>query len=157
MLSHAIGFEGPYLSLMSAGEAFQLLEDFPANPNFFTFRRGYSTLPNKLVEKLNATDNFLGIFLSTNVDQIVKDGAGYKLNVTVAPEKHSSNPWVPGGVKKSISAPQVILAVARKALETLYTTSPVLYDQPKAHEFWEDLQTATEQPLIGVRDLWPGF
>ena len=29
MLSHAIGFEGPFLSLANAGEAFQILEDFP--------------------------------------------------------------------------------------------------------------------------------
>ena len=62
MLSETLGFEGPFLSLANAGEAFQILEDFPANPTYFTFKEGYSTLPNALVKAIQKAGGqiFLG-------------------------------------------------------------------------------------------------
>ena len=148
MMSHALGFEGPFVSRMNAGEAFQLLEDFPAKPKYFTFREGYSTLPNTLVNQIEEKEG--QIFLSTNVDAITKVGEDFELHLTIAPERQSSNPHVPDGVKKSIKAPKVILAIARKALETMFITSPVLNQQPNAYQLWQDLPTTTNQRLLKI-------
>ena len=45
LLYRLLGFNGTFLSRMNAGEAFQLLEDFPSNPQFFTIVCGFSELP----------------------------------------------------------------------------------------------------------------
>ena len=157
MLAHTIGFESPYLSLMNAGEAFQLLEDFPSDPNFYTFRKGYSTLPNAL--KTQVEDMGGQIFLSTNLDSIdAADGGGFKLRLTVAPHGKNSSPLVAGGSPAEISAPQVILALARKALETLFATSPPFHTSPNAPEIWDALLTTTNQRLCKINlyyeDAW---
>jgi hypothetical protein len=119
MLTHTLGFEGPIISLMNAGEAFQLLEDFPATPEFHTFRFGFSTLPNALVGRI---ENQAGqIYVGTNVDCITRVGNGdYQLSLTVVPEGSydSATPHGPG-TSHLISAPKVILAVARNAMEIL--------------------------------------
>ena len=127
---------------------FDAEEDFPSNPQYHTFQRGFSTLPTKLVEKVEE----LGaqIFLSTNVDRIEKQGDGFAVSLTIAPEGFSSNPWVREGVRKQIRSDQIVLGVARKALETLHVSSPVLREQKNAHPLWEDLQTATEQRLLKI-------
>jgi monoamine oxidase len=148
MMTHSLGFEGPFLSWMSAGEAFQLMEDFPKNPTYYTFRNGFSTLPNALVNRLEKMG--VEIDLGVNVDKISYSKRGYEMVLTEAPEGESSNPFIPGGKEKKIAAKKVILAVARKALENLYNTSPALNEQPHAAQLWEDLQTTTDQVLLKI-------
>ena len=123
MLTHALGFEGPFLATTNAGEALQILEDFPANPTYFTFEDGFSTLIDALVQAVEERGG--RIFLSTNVDAVEGEG-GFRAEVTRAPEDQSATPTVPGGTKAAIEAERVVLALPRKALETLYATSPAL-------------------------------
>jgi hypothetical protein len=100
MLSHAIGFEGPFLSLVNAGEAFQILEDFPKDRKYFTFKKGYSTLPNKLCSLIETLGG--KVYPSTNVESIHKDADGFRLELTQAPAGDSSSRFVKGGVQASL-------------------------------------------------------
>ncbi len=157
LLAQTLGFEGPFWSTMNAGEAFQLMEDFPQNPTYFTFEKGYSTLIDAIVRRIERQEG--RIFVSTNVDAIVEhEGGGFEAQLTQPPEYASASPSVPGGTKVTIRAPRIILAVARGALETLFATSPVLnrrhsedkHKQERANQLWNDLQTTTEQRLLKI-------
>lgn len=148
MMAHAIGFQGPFLSLMNAGEAFQLLEDFPSDPSYFTFARGFSTLPNTLARRIEAAGG--KILLSTNVNAITADGDGFALDLTSAPEGTDASRHVPHGTPGRIHASQVVLALPRLALEQLFATSPALHDQPRAWELQENLKTTTDQQLLKI-------
>ncbi|MCH8308917.1 MAG: FAD-dependent oxidoreductase [Chloroflexi bacterium] len=148
MLSDAIGFEGPFLSLANAGEAFQILEDFPKDPTYFTFRRGYSTLPDALREKIEDAGG--QIFLGTNVDAINSRGNSYRLKLTVAPPDQSSSPFVENGVTRYIDAPKIILAVASKALANLYGASPVFNESAHAEQLWRDIQSVVNMRLLKI-------
>jgi phytoene dehydrogenase-like protein len=157
MLAQTLGFEGPFWSTMNAGEAFQLMEDFPQDPTYFTFEKGYGALTDAMVQRVEGQGG--RIFVSTSVDAIVEhEGGGFQAQLTQAPEYVSAYPFVPGGTKAVIHAPRVILAVARGALQTLFATSPVLNQrhsqdekkQLRANQLWNDLQTTTEQRLLKV-------
>ncbi|HEX6368619.1 MAG TPA: FAD-dependent oxidoreductase [Longimicrobium sp.] len=156
MLAQTLGFESPFWSTMNAGEAFQLMEDFPQNPTYFTFEKGYGTLTDALVRRVEGQKG--QIFVSTNVDALVEHEGGFEAQLTQAPEYVSASPSVPGGTRATIRAPQIILAVARGALETLFATSPVLNQrhstdrkkQERANQLWKDLQTTTDQRLLKI-------
>lgn len=157
MLAHSLGFEGPFWSTMNAGEAFQLMEDFPQDPTYFTFEKGYGVLIDAIVQRVEAAGG--RIFLSANVDAVAgHEGGGFELQVTQAPEYVSASPFVPGGTKAAIRAPRVVLALPRLALQTLFATSPVLNHrhsedrakQERAQQLWEDLLTTTNQRLLKV-------
>ncbi len=160
MLAYALGFEGSFCSWMNAGEAVQRLEDFPADPTAFTFRGGFSTLVEALVNAV--ADEGGAIFLSTNVDELQERGDGYSLSCTVAPEAPSSSPYVKGGRPATLQGDQVILAVVRKTLKDLWHISPVLNrrhgdesDREAEHTLWEHLQTATNQQLLKINLYFP--
>jgi phytoene dehydrogenase-like protein len=157
MLAQTLGFEGPFWSTMNAGEAFQLMEDFPQNPIYYTFEEGYGTLTNALVQRVERMQG--QIFVSTNVDALVEhEGGGFEAQLTLAPEYAAASATTPGGTRATIHAPRVILAVARRSLETLFATSPVLNQrhstdrkkQERANQLWNDLQTTTEQRLLKI-------
>ena len=150
MMVHSIGFEGPFQSLMNAGEAFQLLEDFPTNPTYFTLREGFSTLPNALRDEVMAMGG--QIFLGANVDAIEGATGDFTLHLTEVPLGESSDPtpYAPGHSTASICSDHVILAVARKALQILFATSPALNTSDDADTLWMDLQTTTEQRLMKI-------
>ena len=149
MLSHAVGFEGPFLSLANAGEAFQILEDFPKNPQYYTFRKGYSTLPNKLRELIKGHHGGQ-IFLGVNVEAIHPSRDGFDVTLTVAPPGRSSSRFVEHGVTRHIRAPKVILAVATKALTHLYASSPVFHDSDRAEQISNDLQSVVNMRLMKI-------
>ena len=158
MLSHALaGFEGPFLSLENAGEAFQLLEDFPKDPTYYTFHDGYSTLTNKLCEEIEKIGGGK-IFLGVNVEKITSCDDGIDLDVTVAPPGQSSSRFVEGGVTKQIHANRVILAIASKALTDLYPVSPVFRDAPNAEQIWNDFHSVVNMRLLKInlyfREAW---
>lgn len=148
MLSHAIGFEAPFLSLANAGEAFQILEDFPKDPTYFTFRRGYSTLPNALRKRVIHAGGTIS--LSTNVDSIHSDDEGYRLTLTIAPPGEASTPFVDNGVKREIHAGKVILAVPAQAMHNLYQSSPVLNTSAQTEQLWQDINSVVNMRLLKI-------
>lgn len=148
MLAHGIGFEGPFWSLANAGEAFQILEDFPKNPTYFTFRDGFSTLPDALRSKVERAGG--QIFLSTHVNAIHESEHGYRLNLTIAPTDESSSPFVDNGVHRDIHTSKVILAVASKAMADLYASSPVFNKASQAEQIWEDIQSVVNMRLLKI-------
>ena len=136
MLYRVLGFNGTFLSEMNAGEAFQLLEDFPSNPGFKTLSEGFSTLPNALVDQVG-----LGrIYLETRVDRLEASDKGYKLTYT-RDEK-----------TRQITAGKVVLALPRLALEKLYIGSNLVNVLPadEAQSLWNNLQTTTDQSLLKI-------
>ncbi|HEY0783933.1 MAG TPA: FAD-dependent oxidoreductase [Thermoanaerobaculia bacterium] len=133
------GFNGTYLSKMNAGEAFQLLEDFPAEPDFKTLADGYSTLPNALVQAVGTER----IFLNTNLESIdEKTDDGWLVTYRAVGKD---------GLPKEgkLRAKRVILGLPRLALEELYGGSDALNKLPngQAEKLWNNLQTSTNQPL----------
>ncbi len=149
LLSHALGFAGPYLSLMNAGEAFQLLKDFPSAPQFHTFVDGFSTLTKAIYKKV--IEMGADIHLSTNVNNIERSDCGkFKVHLTVAPNGVNASPFIEGGKPAEGTGGRLILAVARRALEKAFVTSSVLNKADNAKEIWDALQTTTEQPLLKI-------
>ena len=142
MLYGLAGFNGTFLSRMNAGEAYQLLEDFPAAPDFHTLENGFSTLPNALVNAVKKER----IHLNTQVESIdEKTAGGYVVRYT--------SKTVLGKTKAgTIIARKVILAMPRLPLETLFVKSNALNALPggESAKMWNTLQTTTNQALLKI-------
>ena len=146
LLYRLLGFNGTFLSTMNAGEAFQLLEDFPAEPQFKTLEDGFSTLPNALVSEIGPGR----IFLDTTVDRIeAADDGGYAVRWTTRTDGAATS-----GV---VTAPKVVLGLPRLALEELFISSDVLnrVDEGRAEALWNTLQTTTDQALLKINLYYP--
>lgn len=142
LLYETAGFNGTFLSKMNAGEAYQLLEDFPADPNFKTLQDGYSTLPNALVQAIGAKR----IFLNTQLESIdEKTAKGYVVTYSTTDKKGRRTTG-------TLTAKKVILALPRLALETLFVKSNALNTLPegRAERLWNALQTTTNQALAKI-------
>lgn len=142
LLYGTAGFNGTFLSKMNAGEAYQLLEDFPADPNFFTLQDGYSTLPNALVKAIGKKK----IFLNTQLESIdEKTAKGYKVTYSTTDKKGRRTTG-------TLTAKKVILAMPRLPLETLFVKSNALNTLPggRAERLWNALQTTTNQALAKI-------
>ncbi|OED44181.1 hypothetical protein AB833_02150 [Chromatiales bacterium (ex Bugula neritina AB1)] len=156
MVSATVGFAGPFLSRASAGEALQILGDFPTDSQYKTFRNGYSTLPDTLVERIE--DQNGEIFINCEVQNIVaadNTDSGqplYDLQISTqlaaAPSetKHLQCDE-PGTTVKTIRTPHVILSVGSKALRSLYHSSSVLRENP---HLWEDMHSVLEMRLLKI-------
>lgn len=142
MLYRVLGFNGTFLSGMNAGVAYQLLEDFPANVQFKTFTKGFSTLPNALVDKIGTER----IHLDTSVESIEFDECTqeYKLKIQQGNCKCGST--------KTLRADKVILGLPRLALEKLFAKSNAFNsdNRERAEKIWNTLQTASNQPLLKI-------
>ena len=158
MLTYTLGFKEPLLSVMdNAGASFQSMVDFPVNPEFYTFKKGFSTLPNKLVSEIGEDK----IFLSTNVDKIdtiSNSEYKYSLDLSIAPEHQRAFPFE-GAIKKTIKAKQIIMAIGRNAMEKLFHASPSLNNQLNSNQFRKNLPTVTNQKLLKInlyfeKDWW---
>jgi monoamine oxidase len=147
MLSETIGFAGPFLAPINAGDALQILADFPVDPTYFTFQRGFSTLPDAVRDQLAGK---VEILLSTNVDRITRMDSGFALALTEAPGQQDSNPYIPGGQTKQIACERLILAVAANGLERLFVTSPALNGDPDAHRLWESIHASRGMRLMKI-------
>ncbi|KZN59550.1 amine oxidoreductase [Pseudoalteromonas luteoviolacea CPMOR-1] len=143
MLYRVLGFNGTFLSQMNAGVAYQLLEDFPANVQFKTFKDGFSTLPNKLVEEVG-TDN---IHLQTSIEEIdyAEESGLYSLHYSHTDEHGRTQKGV-------VQAEKVILGLPRLALEKLFVRSNAFnqLDKDKSEQLWNTLQSASNQPLLKI-------
>ncbi len=155
LLCDSVGFGGPFKAPINAGDAFQILADFPKDPTYFAFEQGFSTLPDTVRDQL---PDQVQILLSTNVDRIIRTGSGFELTMTEAPDEQDSNPFIPGGTTKTLTGSKLILAVATKGMEDLFITSPALNADPDAERLWENIHAARGMPLMKINlyfdDAW---
>lgn len=150
MLTETIGFAGPFKSMANAGDALQILADFPIDPQYFTFAKGFSTLPNTVVKCLEKDHGGnVDIMLSTNVDQI-DDGKGYRLSMTQAPDQLNASPVIAGGTAKSIRADRLVIAAATKGMEDLFMQSPALRAAPDAQKLWDNIHSSLGMKLMKI-------
>lgn len=147
MLSQTIGFAGPFKADINAGDAFQILADFPSDPTYFTFADGMATLPKTLAAEL---PDQVTVLLSTNVDAIAGSAGHFTLTLTEAPDQRNSNPYVPGGETKSLSAATVVLAVATNGMERLFVTSSALNAHSDAKRLWDNIHAARGMALTKI-------
>ena len=144
MVYQSSGFNGTFLSQMNGGVAYQLLKEFPANPQFRTLSEGFSTLPNALAAQIGKKS----IFLNTTVMGLEKKESndGYKLDYIITNKN--------GEEKKrgEIYGEKVILALPKLALETLFVRSNAfnLLKRSESDKLWDTLQTTTNQPLLKI-------
>lgn len=138
MCADTVGFSGPFYSLVSAGEAYQILEDFPANPVFSTLKYGFGSLPKALQKKVEALGG--SIFLSTPVTRV--DRKGGRFTIEVQPDKG----------RASISSAKVILALPATALQQLQAASPALNadKNPNAAQLTKNLESVVPMRLCKV-------
>jgi hypothetical protein len=147
MVYQSSGFNGTFLSQMNGGVAYQLLKEFPADPQFRTLSKGFSTLPNALAAQIGKES----IFLNTTVSRLDRSGDGYDLEYKITDEK--------GDEKKNgkIHGAKVILALPRLALEHLFVRSNAfnILNKSESDKLWDTLQTATNQPLLKINIYYP--
>lgn len=138
MMANSIGFAGPFFSLASAGEAYQILEDFPANPDYSTLMYGFESLPKMLAKRITANGG--SIHLSSPVTSIDKKGNGFA--VQVQQEKKAS----------TVACSQVILALPAAALARLQDASPALNSEknPRADELTNNIKSVVSMRLCKV-------
>lgn len=147
LLSQTIGFAGPFRSTANAGDAFQILADFPKDPHYYTFENGFSTLPNALVAALDAMGDRVRIVLSTNVDAISGSDGAFSLLLTQAPEHLDARPVMPGGKTVTLKAKKVIIAAAAQGMEDLFNRSPALNAVPQAPQVWDAIHASLGMKL----------
>lgn len=150
MLTETIGFAGPFKSMANAGDALQILADFPIDPQYFTFEEGFSTLPNTVVKHLMAEHpKNVDIMLSTNVNQLDEDGE-YILSMTHAPDHLNASPVIAGGEQKTIRAKRLVVAAATKGMEDLFMQSPALRAAPDAQKLWANIHSSMGMKLMKI-------
>ena len=147
MLTNTVGFAGPFLSNeVRAGEAYQILMDFPKDPQFFSLRQGFATLPDTLRDRLLA----LGaqIHLNSHVTSLSRNDQTLHLQVQSLADKTT----------RTVSAAKVILALPAKAMRDLYAASPALNAHPKSPALHANLGSVVGMRLCKVnlyyRDAW---
>jgi monoamine oxidase len=122
MLSHVLGFMGPFQDNVNAGEGLQILFDFPKpdKTQFKTLENGFEALPDALEKEIKKKGTF---YLSTQIKSITKQNGTYSaacVNVDT-------------GVSTTFTADKVILAIPKKPLKELAKTSPELLSDPLFH------------------------
>ena len=139
MLYYISGFNSNYLSTINAGVAYHRLQEFPHDVEYKTLENGFSTLPDALVEQIGDEN----IHLETQLLSIKKDDEIYILNY----QNNSNN-----APHSEIRAKKVILALPRQELQKLFIQSNSLniLDKSKYQKLWNNLQKATNQPLLKI-------
>jgi len=138
LLYQTLGFNCALLSKAHAGSALQLLFEFPADAQFYTLKKGFSTLAKTLSQAVG----YDRIFLQTELEKITLDqnDGCYHL--------HYSQLDQDGQITTStIKAKHVILALPRLALEKLYIRSNFYNLKPQGDALWCALQSTTQIPL----------
>ena len=147
MMVDTVGFQAPFLSTVNAGEAWQILEDFPKNPHYHTFKYGFSTLIKALQKEV---ENMGGeIHTSINVNSISKFGKdSYELEVS--PTQKDGINYPDNRKKIAIKGSKVILAIASNAMEQLYIASPVMHKAKNTKQLWEDIHSIVNMRLLKI-------
>lgn len=140
MLAETVGFAGPFFSLVSAGEAYQILEDFPENPKFYSLMNGYESLPLELATRIEAMHKPSPIFLNTKVTRIDSKGGRFTVGVQRGKEE------------TAISCSQVILALPAAAMQQLQAASPALNSEknPQAEALTQNIESVVSMRLCKV-------
>ena len=149
LLYRLVGFNGIFLSNVNAGVGYQLLEDFPSDPKFKTFKNGFSTLINGLAQAINKvkgdSDAEERIFLKTMVNSVEKEGEEFIVHYTHTDVKGQKKPG-------RILAKKVILGLPRTALEKLFLGSSVFNEvgTETSSKLWNTLQATENYPLLKI-------
>jgi monoamine oxidase len=151
MLSETIGFAGPFKSMANAGDAFQILADFPKDPHYFTFEKGFSTLPDAIRDRLETRyADRVSIMLSTNVDRISRTEDGFELEIRQADASVNARPRMHASETKKLTASKIVLAAASKGCQDLFHASPALHEAPDAMRLWEALNASIGMKLMKI-------
>lgn len=149
MMVDTFGFEGPFLSgEVSAGEAFQILEDFPANPVYYAYNQGFSTLPDTLAEQVVE----MGGEIYVGVDVTSVEGTGDDLTIKSRPtpgvDFRGCDPsWGSGTTR----CKRTVLAIPRNAMTALAAVSPALNGDPGQNaRLEENIASVAEMVLLKV-------
>jgi hypothetical protein len=148
MLTEVLGFRGPFQGLPNAGEAWQILEDFPADPQYFTLNNGFSSLIRKLEDKVTQLGGI--IHTGINVNTITGKKGEYKLNLSIAEKGDSAYVFEQNTKTSTMDAKQIILAIPSKAMSLLFAASPVLNLNKNSRIFWKDINSITPMSLLKI-------
>ena len=147
MLTNTIGFIAPFKGLPNAGDAFQILADFPVDPTYYTFQYGFSTLPNTIYDKIK---DKVDIHLSTNVDSIhSKDGA-YILHTDTNEDGQDYSPLATNISHTKIEVEKVISAIAATGFKSLFINSPALNKNKQSNKLWEAINEVLGMNLMKI-------
>jgi len=146
MLVDTVGFQAPFLSTVSAGEAWQILEDFPKNPHYHTFKYGFSTLIKALQEEVVQMGGM--IHTSINLNSISKVGKKYQLQVCPTPQSGYHYNETDNSIV--IEGSKVILAIASNAMQQIFEHSPVMHQAKNANQLWEDIHSIVNMRLLKI-------
>lgn len=146
MLADTIGFTGLFKGSGNAGDGLQVLADFPVDPVYYTFKKGFSTLPDTIVDQIKGS---VKIFLSTNVNSIHR-GNKRKFKLVLSEAEEFQNATPSNGELKEITAKKVISAVASKGTKDLFVRSPALHRHEKARQLWEDIDASLGMELMKI-------
>ena len=148
MLTEVLGFRGPFQGLPNAGEAWQILEDFPADPQYFTLKNGFSSLIRKLEDKVTKLGGI--IHTGINVNTITGKKGEYKVNLSIAEKGNSAYVFEQDTKTATIDAQQIILAIPSKAMSLLFAASPVLSGNKNSRTFWKDINSIQPMSLLKI-------
>lgn len=148
MLTEVLGFRGPFQGLPNAGEAWQILEDFPANPQYFTLKKGFSSLISKLQDKVTKLNGH--IYTGINVNTIHGKTGDYKANVSIAKKGNSAYVFEQDTKTATIEAKQIILAVPSQSMAWLFAASPVMNLNKNSRTFWKDIHSIQPMSLLKI-------
>lgn len=150
MLSNTIGFTGPFKGLPNAGDAWQILADFPVDPTYYTFKLGFSTLPDAIKKELKGK---VDIYLSTNLNSITGEENDFNLELTEAPEGQNSTSHIKGGKIKVVHAKKIISAIATTGMKSLFIKSPALHMEKPSYNpqrLWESINASLGMNLMKI-------
>lgn len=144
MLSEVVGFAGPFHSSSNAGDALQILLDFPSDPKFHAFNQGFGTLIDALVAQIAGKASItigatVGALEPASDDQVC---AQWRSTPGVYPDSPE---------RGQIIARRVILALPRNAIQPLAAASPLLTRDRAAYaRLQHNLDTAVGMVLTKV-------
>ena len=124
MLSHVLGFMGPFQDNINAGEGLQILFDFPKpdKTQFKTLENGFEALPDALESEIKKKHG--SFYLSTRIESLSKQNGTYSaacVNVET-------------GANTTFTADKVILAIPKKPLKELAKNSSGLLTESVFHK-----------------------
>lgn len=116
MLSHVLGFMGPFQEYINAGEGLQILFDFPKPDKtpFKTLLEGFESLPSALEAEINKMKG--QIDLQVNIESLAVNASGYE----------AQGKDLISGEQITYKAKKVILAIPKKPLKILAENSKPL-------------------------------
>jgi len=147
MISETIGFQGPITLMPNAGAAFQILEDFPNNPSFYTLRCGFSTLTEALRDQVEKCGG--KIVLGAELTDLENADGGFELTFQPA-SSDPTGPILRGGRARSVRAPKTILGLPWGALRTVFQRSTALNSHANAFQLWEDINSVRGMRLMKI-------